>query len=64
MLISNQFKDKEVFDNIHVSLIDDVANIFIGDTHIYMERKSFDRLLFTMQAATFEEEFKESNGVI
>ena len=63
MLISNLFKDDEVFDRINVSLIDDVANIFIGDTHIYMERKSFDRLLFTMQAATFEEEFKESNGV-
>jgi hypothetical protein len=56
MVISTVEKEKEVYEEIHVEIEPDTGSIFLGNTHFFMERKTFERLLFTMQAALLEEE--------
>ena len=56
MVISTVEKEKEVYEEIHVEVEPDSASIFLGNTHFFMERKTFERLLFTMQGALLEEE--------
>jgi hypothetical protein len=56
MVISTVEKEKEVYEEIHVEVEPDTGSIFLGNTHFFMERKTFERLLFTMQAALLEEE--------
>ncbi len=58
MIISTMDKEQHIFENIHVSLEDDTANIFMGETHIMFKRRTFERLLFTMQTAMLEEEMR------
>ena len=54
-------KEQHIFENIHVSLEQDTANIFLGETHIMFKRRTFERLLFTMQTALLEEEMQQQN---
>lgn len=61
MIISTLEKEQHIFENIHVSLEEDTANIFLGETHIMFKRATFERLLFTMQTALMEEELKEQS---
>ncbi len=56
MVISTVEKEKDVYEEIHVEVESDTGSIFLGNTHFFMERKTFERLLFTMQAALLEEE--------
>lgn len=56
MVISTVEKEKEVLEEIHVEIESGEASIFLGNTHIFMERSTFERLLFTMQGALLEEE--------
>jgi hypothetical protein len=56
MVISTVEKETEVYEEIHVEIEPDNASVFLGNTHFFMERKTFERLLFTMQAALLEEE--------
>jgi len=56
MVISTVEKESDVYEEIHVEVELDNASIFLGDTHFFMERKTFERLLFTMQGALLEEE--------
>jgi hypothetical protein len=56
MVISTVEKEKEVYEEIHVEVEPDTGSIFLGNTHFFMERKTFERLLFTMQGALLEEE--------
>lgn len=56
MVISTVEKEKEVYEEIHVEVEPDTASIFLGNTHFFMQRKTFERLLFTMQGALLEEE--------
>jgi hypothetical protein len=56
MVISTVEKEKEVYEEIHVEIEPDTGSIFLGNTHFFMERKTFERLLFTMQTALLEEE--------
>jgi hypothetical protein len=56
MVISTVEKEKDVYEEIHVEIEPDTGSIFLGNTHFFMERKTFERLLFTMQAALLEEE--------
>jgi len=61
MIISTMDKEQHIFENIHVSLEQDTANIFLGETHIMFKRRTFERLLFTMQTALLEEEMQQQN---
>jgi len=61
MLISTMDKEQHIFENIHVSLEQDTANIFLGETHIMFKRRTFERLLFTMQTALLDEEMQQQN---
>jgi hypothetical protein len=61
MIISTIEKEQTVFENIHVSLEEDTANIFLNETHIMFKRATFERLLFTMQTALVEEELKQQS---
>jgi hypothetical protein len=56
MVISTVEKESEVYEEIHVEIEPDTGSIFLGNTHFFMERKTFERLLFTMQSALLEEE--------
>lgn len=56
MVISTVEKEADVYEEIHVEVEPDTASIFIGNTHFFIQRKTFERLLFTMQAALLEEE--------
>jgi hypothetical protein len=56
MVISTVEKESDVYEEIHVEVELDNASIFLGGTHFFMERKTFERLLFTMQGALLEEE--------
>jgi len=56
MVISTVEKESDVYEEIHVEVEADSASIFLGNTHFFMERKTFERLLFTMQGALLEEE--------
>jgi hypothetical protein len=56
MVISTVEKEKDVYEEIHVEVEPDTGSIFLGNTHFFMERKTFERLLFTMQTALLEEE--------
>lgn len=56
MVISTVENEAEVYEEIHVEVEPDSASIFLGNTHFFMQRKTFERLLFTMQAALLEEE--------
>ena len=63
MVISTVEKESDVYEEIHVEVEPDTGSIFLGNTHFFMERKTFERLLFTMQAALLEEELLQK-GVI
>lgn len=56
MVISTVEKETEVFEDIHVDIEEDSASIYLGHTHLFLSRKNFERLLFTMQGAILEEE--------
>lgn len=56
MVISTVEKDVEVYEEIYVEVEPDSGSIFLGNTHLFMDRKTFERLLFTMQGALLEEE--------
>ena len=56
MVISTVEKETDVYEEIHVEVEPDSASIFLGNTHFFMERKTFERLMFTMQGALLEED--------
>lgn len=56
MVISTVEKESDVYEEIHIEVEPDSASIFLGNTHFFMQRKTFERLLFTMQGALLEEE--------
>jgi hypothetical protein len=56
MVISTVEKESDVYEEIHVEVEPDSASIFLGNTHFFMQRKTFERLMFTMQGALLEEE--------
>jgi hypothetical protein len=56
MVISTVEKESDVYEEIHVEIEPDSASIFLGNTHFFMQRKTFERLMFTMQGALLEEE--------
>jgi hypothetical protein len=56
MVISTVENETDVYEEIHVEIEPDTGSIFLGNTHFFMQRKTFERLLFTMQAALLEEE--------
>ena len=56
MVISTVEKEADVYEEIHVEIEPDTASIFLGNTHFFMQRETFERLLFTMQGALLEEE--------
>lgn len=56
MVISTVEKEVDVYEEIHVEVEPDHASVFLGNTHFFMNRKTFERLLFTMQGALLEEE--------
>ena len=56
MVISTVENEVDVYEDIHVEIEADSGSIFLGNTHFFMERKTFERLLFTMQGALLEEE--------
>jgi hypothetical protein len=60
MVISTVEKEIDVYEEIHVEVEPDSASIFLGNTHFFMQRKTFERLLFTMQGALLEEEVLDS----
>jgi len=55
MVISTVEKETDVYEEIHVEVEPDSASIFLGNTHFFMQRKTFERLMFTMQGALIEE---------
>lgn len=56
MVISTVEKEEDVYEEIHVEVNAEDASVFLGNTHFFMNRKTFERLLFTMQGALLEEE--------
>ena len=56
MVISTVEKESDVYEEIHVEIESDTVSVFLGNTHFFMQRKTFERLLFTMQGALLEEE--------
>jgi hypothetical protein len=56
MVISTVEKESDVYEEIHVEIESDAASVFLGNTHFFMHRNTFERLLFTMQGALLEEE--------
>jgi hypothetical protein len=56
MVISTVENETDVYEEIHVEIEVDAASIYLGNTHFFMQRKTFERLLFTMQGALLEEE--------
>ena len=58
MVISIVEPEQDVFNEIHVEIEDDSASIFLGSTHFFLDRKTFERLLFTMQGALLEEDLR------
>ena len=56
MVISTVEKETDVYEEIHVEVEPDSASIFLGNTHFFMQRKTFERLMFTMQGALLEED--------
>jgi hypothetical protein len=59
MIISTMDKEQHIFENIHVSIEEDTANIFLGETHLMMKLPTFQRLMFTMNTALFEHDLKQ-----
>ena len=62
MILTGQQRNDEVYENIFVELSDEDATLFIGNTTIFVSRAIFERILFTMQVAMYEEEFEENNN--
>ena len=56
MVISTVEKESDVYEEIHVEVEPDSASIFLGNTHFFMQRKTFERWMFTMQGALLEED--------
>lgn len=54
MIVSTQQTEQEVFEKIHAVVEGNTGNIFIGDTHIMMDKRTFERLVFTMETALME----------
>ena len=54
MIISTQQTEQEVFEKIHAVVEGNTGNIFIGDTHLMMDKRTFERLVFTMEASLIE----------
>jgi hypothetical protein len=61
MIIATQQTEREVFDKIHAVVEGNTGNIFIGDTHLAMDKRTFERLVFTMQTALMEYDLHELN---
>jgi hypothetical protein len=61
MIIATQQTEREVFDKIHAVVEGNTGNIFIGDTHLAMNKRTFERLVFTMQTALMEYDLHELN---
>lgn len=64
MIISTQQTEQEVFEKIHAVVEGNTGNIFIGDTHLMMDKRTFERLVFTMEAALMEYDImqQQKNG--
>lgn len=54
MIVTTQQTEQEVFEKIHAVVEGNTGNIFIGDTHLMMDKRTFERLVFTMEAALME----------
>lgn len=54
MIVATQQTEQEVFEKIHAVVEGNTGNIFIGDTHLMMDKRTFERLVFTMEAALME----------
>jgi hypothetical protein len=61
MIIATQQTEREVFDKIHAVVEGNTGNIFIGDTHLAMDKRTFERLVFTMETALMEYDLHELN---
>jgi hypothetical protein len=59
MIIATQQTEREVFDKIHAVVEGNTGNIFIADTHLAMDKRTFERLVFTMQTALMEYDLHE-----
>lgn len=54
LIVTTQQTEQEVFEKIHAVVEGNTGNIFIGDTHLMMDKRTFERLVFTMEAALME----------
>lgn len=54
MIISSQQTENEVFEKIHAVVEGNTGNIFLGDTHVMVDKRTFERIVFTMEAALME----------
>ena len=61
MIIATQQTEREVFDKIHAVVEGNTGNIFIGDTHLAMDKRTFERLVFTMETALMEYDLHQLN---
>jgi hypothetical protein len=61
MLVSTTHKEQQAYENIHAVVEGNTGNIFIGDTHLMMDKRTFERLLFHMETAVMEYDQIELN---
>jgi len=54
MIVSSQQPEQEVFEKIHAVVEGNTGNLFLGDTHIMVDKRTFERIVFTMEAALME----------
>lgn len=54
LIVTTQQTEQEVFEKIHAVVEGNTGNIFIGDTHLMMDKRTFERLVFTMETALME----------
>jgi hypothetical protein len=54
MIVSSQQPTQEVFEKVHAVVEGDTGNLFLGDTHIMVDKRTFERIVFTMEAALME----------
>lgn len=61
MIISSQQPEHEIFGKIHAVVEGNTGNIFLGDSHIMVDRRTFERIVFTMQTALMEYDLLEQS---
>lgn len=54
MIVSSQQPEQEIFNKIHAVVEGNTGNIFLGDTHIMVDKRTFERIVFTMETALME----------